>query len=67
MTAAGKDDLFTLDDLLGLAKVVGLKAAKAHAILEAARNSQGQFMGLADKYGLDEDFAAGVYSRFRRL
>ena len=67
MTLNGKDDDFSFEDLLIAGGRHGLKAREVTAIVEQLSAAADLFLSVAEEHGLEEAFAAGVKSRFRRF
>lgn len=67
MTLSGKDDGFTHADLFAAGKAAGLRQSRIKGVLDQVRAQTTAFAALAADHGLEEPFAAGISSRFRRL
>lgn len=66
MTFGGKDDQFTREDILKVAKTFGISRSLTEQMLDKILELAKQFEERASKIGLEEEYAQGVASRLRK-
>lgn len=66
MTLNGKDEAFTLEDLIKVGVDNGLKQSQVKKVVEEVTEVSKTFLELAEAHGLDMEYALGIDKYFRR-